>query len=129
MIDKNIVMLEGIIGDDYKQGRTKEGKDYVTFSLCVSGMLKEFMDATERSHMTTYVRIFVYDKRHLEYLTKVKARRGKRASVFGRLSSSKNEYKGITYMTNNVVCRDIAIIKTKKEPKTKIKEGEESDGE
>lgn len=113
MLDKNIVLLEGLIGDDAKFGKTKEGKEYFTFSLCINSYIKEMADSTERTHSQTYVRIFCYDKRQLEYLRKVKARRGLRASVFGRLSSTKNEYKGVVYMTNSVVCRDIAIIRTK----------------
>lgn len=114
MQDKNIVLLEGIVGDDFKYGRTKEGKDFATFSLCINAYTKEFSDATERTHSQTYIRIFCYDKKQLEYLQRVNACRGNRASVFGRLSSFKNEYKGNTFMTNNVVCRDITIIKTKK---------------
>ena len=114
-MDKNIVVLEGIIGDDFKYGKTQEGKEYATFSLSVNAYIKEISDSTERTHSQTYVRIFVYDKKQLEYLRRVKANRGQRASVFGRLSSFKNEYRGITFMTNNVICRDITIIKTKKE--------------
>lgn len=113
-MDKNIVFLEGQIGTDAKWGKTQEGKEFFTFSLCINAYAKEFADATERSHSTTYVRIFCYDKRHIEYLRKVEAHAGERVSVFGRLSSTKNEYRGITYMSNNVVCRDITIIKRKK---------------
>lgn len=114
-MDKNIVILEGVIGDDAKFGKTQDGKEYYTFSLCVNAYAKEFADSTERSHSQTFVRIFIYDKRQLEYIRKVNAKRGQRASVFGRLSSFKNEYKGITFMSNNVICRDIIIAKTRKE--------------
>lgn len=113
--DKNIVQLEGLICDDFKHGRTQDGKEYITFSLGINCFYKEMADTTERSHSQTYVRIFVYDKQQVEYLKRVKAHRGQRASVFGRLNSCKNEYKGITYMANNVICRDIAIINTKEE--------------
>ena len=30
MLDKNIVFLEGLIGDDFKYGRTSDGKEYAT---------------------------------------------------------------------------------------------------
>ena len=114
-MDKNIVILEGVIGDDAKFGKTQDGKEYYTFSLCVNAYAKEFADTTERSHSQTFVRIFIYDKRQLEYIRKVNAKRGQRASVFFFFFSFKNEYKGITFMSNNVICRDIVIIKTKKE--------------
>lgn len=114
-MDKNIVMLEGVIGDDYKYGKTQDGKEYATFSLCINSYMKEFADSTERTHSQTYIRIFVFDKKQVDYLQKVKARRGQRASVFGRLTSVKNEYKGNTFITNNVTCRDVTIIKNKKE--------------
>ena len=112
MMDKNIVLLEGIIGDDYKYGKTVDGKDYATFSLCINSFVKEIADGTERTHSQAFIRIFVYDKRMVEYLRKVNARRGNRASVFGRLVSFKSEYRGNTFMVNNVVCRDVQIIKT-----------------
>lgn len=111
--DKNIVILNGIIGDDYKYGKTQECKEYATFSLCINSFYKEMADSTERTHSQTFIRIFVYDKQMVEYLHKVNAKRGNRCSVFGRLVSFKNEYKGNTFMTNSVVCRDIEIIKTK----------------
>lgn len=116
MLDKNIVLLEGVIGDDYKYSKTNDGKEYATFSLCINSFLKEIADSTERTHSQTFIRIFVYDKRLVEYLHKVKAHRGQRASVFGRLVSFKNEYKGNVFMTNNVACRDIQIIQTREEP-------------
>ena len=115
MLDKNIVILEGVIGDDFKYSKTKDGKEFATFSLCVNSFSKDISDSTERTHSQTYVRIFVYDKKLVEYLRKVNAHLNQRASVFGRLASCKNEYKGITFMTNNIVCRDITIIKTRKE--------------
>lgn len=112
MLDKNIVLLEGLIGDDARFGRTQEGKDFFTFSLCINSFMKEIADSTERTHSQTYVRIFVYDKRQLEYLHKVDVHRGQRVSILGRLSSYKAEYKGNAYITCNVVCRDITVIKT-----------------
>ena len=115
MLDKNIVLLEGIIGDDAKFGKTQEGKEYFTFSLCVNSFLKDMSDSTERTHSQVFIRIFVYDKKQIEYLHKVKAHRGQRASIFGRLSSFKNEYRGNTFITLNVICRDINITKTKQE--------------
>lgn len=113
MLDKNIVILEGIIGDDSKFGKTNEGREYFTFSLCINNFAKEMADSTERTHSQAFIRVFCYDKKQLEYLRKVDVKRGQRASVFGRLSSFKNEYKGIEYITQSVVCRDIEIIKTK----------------
>ena len=118
-MDKNIVLLEGIIGDDFKFGKTQDAKEYATFSLSINAFSKEMSDSTERTHSQTYIRIFAYDKKQVEYLRKVNAHRGQRATIFGRLVSFKNEYKGNTFMTNNVVCRDIEIVKTKEEKSEK----------
>jgi hypothetical protein len=109
MLDKNIVMLDGIIGDDF--AFKKSEKEYATFSLCINSFFKEMADNTERSHSQTYVRIFVYDKRLIEYLKKKNAHRGQRISIFGRLSSCKSEIRGITFVSLNVVCRDLTIEK------------------
>ena len=112
-LDKNIVMLEGIIGDDYKVGKTSEGKEMITFSLAINSYMKEIADDTERTRSQTYVRIFVYDKKQIEYLQKIDAHRGQRATILGRLSSRKSEYKGIEYIQLTVIVRDIGIIQTK----------------
>lgn len=111
--DFNRVHLCGIIGEDYKYGKTQNGSEYATFSLCLNSYDKEEADSTERKHPQVFIRIFVYDKRQVEYLKRMKAHQGMRLYVNGRLSSLKNEYKGVSFMTNNVVCRDLGIIQTK----------------
>lgn len=113
MKDRNNVDLRGIIGDDFKYGRTQDGKEFATFTLCINSYDKIMADSTERTHSQTYVRIFCYDKNQVEYLRMVNAHRGQRIYIDGRLSSFKNEYKGNTFMTLNVICRDLGIIQTK----------------
>jgi single-stranded DNA-binding protein len=112
-LDKNIVFLEGVLGDDFKYGRTKDGKEYATFSLCVNSFIKEISDQTERTHSQNYIRTTVFDKKQVEYLRKVNAHRGQRATIFGRISSFKTEYKGIEYIQLSIIVRDIGIIQTK----------------
>ena len=112
-LDKNIVFLEGVLGDDFKYGRTVDGKEYATFSLCVNSFIKEISDQTERTHSQTYIRTTVFDKKQVEYLRKVNAHRGQRATIFGRISSFKTEYKGIEYIQLSIIVRDIGIIQTK----------------
>ena len=129
MLDKNIVFLEGILGDDFKFGRSQEGKEYATFSLCVNSFIKDISDQTERTHSQNYIRTSVFDKKQLAYLHKVDAHRGQRVSVFGRISSFKTEYKGIEFIQLSIVVRDIAIIQTKsfkKKTKDDIKEEKSS---
>jgi len=105
-------MLEGRIGEDFKYGKSQNGKNFATFSLCINASNHEYKDEDEMNKPTTFVRVFVFDKRQIEYLHKVKARSGYRASVFGRLNSSHTEHKGISIMSNNVIVRDIHIVKT-----------------
>jgi Single-strand binding protein family. len=93
MLDKNIVFLEGLIGDDYKYGKASDGKEYATFSLSVNSFIKDISDNTERTHSQNYIRTTVFDKKLLAYLKKVKAHRGQRVSVFGRISSFKTDTK------------------------------------
>lgn len=123
MLDKNIVWLEGLLGDDFKYGRTDDGKEYATFSLCVNSFIKEISDKTERTHSQNFIRTTVFDKKLIAYLRKVDAHRGMRVSVFGRLSSFKTEYRGIDFIQLSIVVRDIAVIQTKSlKKKTTIKE-------
>ena len=112
-LDKNIVFMEGLLGDDFKYGRTVDGKEYATFSLCVNSFIKEISDQTERTHSQNYIRTTVFDKKQVEYLRKVNAHRGQRATIFGRISSFKTEYKGIEYIQLSIIVRDIGIIQTK----------------
>ena len=111
--DKNQVLLEGLVGTDAKFGKTQDGKEYFTFSLCINSHDKELGDSTERTHSQTYVRIFLYDAKQIDYVKRVNIRGNNRVYVYGRLSSFKNEYRGNTFMTLNVICRDIGLIKTK----------------
>ena len=120
MLDKNIVWLEGLIGDDCKYGRTEDGKEYFTFSLCVNSFIKEISDKTERTHSQNFIRTTVFDKKLIAYLRRVDAHRGMRVSVFGRVSSFKTEYKGIDFIQLSIVVRDIAIIQTKSVKRKKI---------
>lgn len=126
MLDKNIVWLEGLIGDDCKYGRTEDGKEYFTFSLCVNSFIKEISDKTERTHSQNFIRTTVFDKKLIAYLRRVDAHRGMRVSVFGRVSSFKTEYKGIDFIQLSIVVRDIAIIQTKSVKRKKI-ENENND--
>lgn len=124
-LDKNIVFLEGVIGDDFKYGKSENGKDFATFSLSVNSFVKEISDQTERTHSQNYIRTTVFDKKQLEYLRKVNAHRGQRASIFGRISSFKTEYKGIEFIQLSIIVRDIGIIQTKAIKKTKENDGEQ----
>lgn len=114
-MDKNIVYLEGRIGTDFKYGKTQEGKDFATFSLVLSSSSydREVHDSTERNFSETYIRILCFDKRQVEYLRRINANSGQRVCVYGRLSSHRTEYKGVDFIQNNVVVRDLSILKTK----------------
>lgn len=119
MLDKNIVWLEGVIGDDFKYGRTEDGKEYATFSLCVNSFIKEISDKTERSHSQNFIRTTVFDKKLITYLQRVNTHRGMRVSVFGRISSFKTEYKGIEFIQLSIIVRDIGVIQSKSVKKNK----------
>lgn len=119
MLDKNIVFLEGLVGDDGKFGRTEDGKEYYTFSLCVDSFIKEISDKTERTHSQNYIRTTIFDKKQLAYLHKVDVHRGMRVSVFGRISSFKTEYKGIEFIQLSIVVRDIGVIQPRSMKKKK----------
>ena len=112
-MDKNIVMLEGQIGDDFKFGKTQDMKEFCTFTLCINSFIKDMAHSTERTNSQVYIRTMIFDKKLVEYMKKVKAKQGQRVSVFARLTSHKSEYRGISYIQNNVVVRDIHVIKTK----------------
>lgn len=111
MKDRNIVMLSGIVGDDVKFGRSQNGKNYCSFSLCINSYMRDMADDTERANSQAMIRVTAFDKKLVEYLQNVGIKRGQRASIFGRLSTHKTEYKGIDYIQLAVVIRDIEIVK------------------
>ena len=53
----------------------------------------------------------VFDAKQVDYLHKIGAKNGHTAIIYARLSSHKTEYKGIDFIQNNVVVRDLSIIK------------------
>ena len=117
-MDKNIVLLEGRIGNDFKYGKTTDGKKFATFSLVITpNTREEIHDDTERHGSETYIRVMCFDKRQVDYLVHVKANCGHRVAIYARLASHKTEYRGIEFIQNNVVVRDISVLTTK--PKNK----------
>lgn len=110
-MDKNFVMLEGQVGDDLSYGRTQDGKDYGTFSLLLNGYSREYHDSSERQHGFTIVRVMVFDVRLVERMRSLKVRSGTRVGVFARLNSHRTEYRGISYIQNDVVVRDLYVVK------------------
>ena len=114
-MDKNFVHLEGTIGTDFKYGTASNGQNYATFTLCIQSYFRETQSETEGQKPVTYVRIFVYGQKQVSYLRKVGAHSGCRATVFGKLNSCGTEIKGTSIVQNNVVVRDIGIIKQKEQ--------------
>lgn len=111
MRDKNFVILEGVVGEGVKKGKTVEGRKYITFVLCIDTYFKPLHDSTESEHHMTYIRLFCFDKNQVQYLERCKIRRGQRVSVFGRLQSSAHDIKGQHVIDVSVVVRDISVFK------------------
>ncbi len=123
MKDKNIVLLEGVVGNDVKRGVAANGKNYITFSVCINTYFQPLHDSTESEHPMSYIRVFVYDQKQVEYLNRVNVRCGNRANIFGRLNSTKTEIKGKEIIQINVVVRDISITKVNDDVKKESKDG------
>lgn len=123
-MDKNLVILSGVSGDDVKFARATNGKEYCTFLLLISTFDKELGDESPNSRGMDMIRILVFNNKRgklVDYLKKVGFRRGMRVTVMGRLQSYKSEVHGVTIIQNNVMVRDIECVMTKsyKEKKTK----------
>ena len=114
-MDKNFVILEGQVGNDLKYGVASNGMNYATFTLCVNPYFKDIHDSTESNQPMTYIRLFVYDQKKVNYMKRLKIGRGSRVSVFARLNSARTEINGKDIIQNNVVVRDICLIKTKED--------------
>lgn len=112
MRQKNIVILEGRVGEGLKYARATNGNDYCTFVLEIDSYYKEVADLTERDHSYTLVRIFIYDKHQVEYCKRVGLRQGNIVSILARLNSKGTEINGKMIVQNNVIVRDISVVKT-----------------
>lgn len=126
MKDKNLVILEGLVGEDLKRKKSTEGAgEYYTFTLCVNGGIgtdKWMSETTDREWYQTYVRCFIYDKHAIEYCDGVGMKKGQRVNVLGKLTSFRSEVKGKVLISLVVTIRDISVVKTKREKKEEQKE-------
>ena len=110
MKDINICYLNGVIGDDFKFATAVNGKEYFTFSLITrNSYYKDFADSEEKDSVT-YSRVSCFDKSIVKYMHDVKAHRGMRVSVFGRLSSNVREYQGRRVGTTMIIVRQISVV-------------------
>lgn len=121
-MDRNVVLLQGKIGNDYKYLKTKRGSEFATFTLCLEAFDKEERDKTENRN-TVYIRIMVFDDLLVQYLHKVGARSGNKASIYGRVNSHRVTSKNVTFVQNDIIVRDIHIVKTQSD-KDIIENGE-----
>lgn len=112
-MDKNVVFLEGSVGEDLNYGKTQDGKEFGTFSLLVNGYSREYHDSSERNHSFVMIRVMVFERSLVERMRELKVRSGTRVSIFARLNSHRSEYRGVSYIQNDVVVRDLAVIKSK----------------
>lgn len=110
-MDTNHVFLEGLVGDDFKYKRQREGREFATFTLSVNSYDRDSHDDTERRSYVR-IRIMVFDKKGVEYLRRVRCHGGCRVTILGRMNSHKVETRGITYTQNDVVVRKISVVKT-----------------
>lgn len=118
-MDLNIVMLQGRIGNDLQFRKTTEGATFATFTTIINSYSKDFKDNTE--HRTeTYIRVMCFDKRVVEYMQKVGAKQGNRVNVFARLNSHKSEYKGVEFIQNDVIARDVVVVKPKSDEQQQV---------
>lgn len=111
-MDLNIVFLQGKIGNDLQYKKTSEGAQFATFSVVVNSFAKEIKDSTER-RTETYIRVMCFDKYIVDYLQRVNAKQGNKVSILARLNSHKSEYKGISFIQNDVIARDVVVVKVK----------------
>lgn len=112
MKDTNIVILVGRVGEKIKFGTAENGNKYCTFILEIDAYNRDFHDTQDRSYSLTLIRVFVYEKAQLDYIERIGLTQGNKVYVQARLTSHKTEVGGKTIIQNNVVSRDISIIKT-----------------
>lgn len=110
-MDKNIVILEGSVGDDLSFRRSQDGKEFVTFTLLVGGYSREYHDRSETRDVV-YIRVMCFDGRLVERVRAMSLRNGSRVNILARLNSHRSEYKGISYIQNDVIVRDIVLVRT-----------------
>ena len=122
----NEVYLLGVIGNDIKYATAINGENYCTFTLCINSYSSKDPSVSrgDSSNAATFLRIFVYGDKTLEYLHSVKARKGNMAFIRGRLNSHGSDIKGKQIIQINVVVREIRIIKGKKQMKA-VQEAEQ----
>lgn len=112
MIGKNDVVLVGKIGYNYKIAKAVNGNEYASFAIEIEA--KENAKEYESNQQQT-IHVACFKKHIVEYLKKIKAKRGNFAVVFGFVSSFPSEIKGQQILVNAINARQVFIIKTKDE--------------
>lgn len=110
---QNQVFLKGQIGDDFKIGKAKSGKRYISFSLIVNHSTKDLSE--EETSSVEYIRIFIFNnnrKKMVDKMEELGLRRGLFVSIAGRLQTARTEYKGISLVQLSVHVNDLNIIQT-----------------
>lgn len=111
-MDINECFLRGRIGQDFKFAKTKDAREFATFSIAINNIASRKWDKTAHDNIV-YLRIMVFDTRLVQYLHKVNAKANDMVNVFARLNSHKVNQKGVEYSQIDIVANDISIIKIK----------------
>lgn len=115
---QNQVFLKGQVGDDIVFKRTKNNKDYCSFSLIVNHDNKYLSD--EETNSVEYIRIMIFNNKRKKLVDKLKEmglRRGMFVGIVGRLQTARTEYRGIRLVQLTVQVNDLSIIQTKPQNK------------
>ena len=104
MVDKNDMLIEGVIADDVTYKTAETGSKYCTFSI--------HTETREGSKIVpANTRVFVFDQRCIDYLKRMNAHEGQRVSVSAYARTGKQDIHGKAIITTMVTVKDIHLIK------------------
>lgn len=109
-MDRNDCRFVGRIGDRIKEGVTINGDAYMYFDLELEARANA--TSTDNNYHQN-IPIMLFRKPVIDYLKRLKVRRGTLVVVFGFVSTYTDEIKGITLKNNGINAYEVYVVKTK----------------
>lgn len=106
-MDVNQFTLIGRIGSSFKYAKAQSGNTYAYFSLEV-----EPRALAKENDYRQILHVMVFNKKIIDYMKAVEAKRGNRVVVVGYCSSFSNEVNGKMIISNTINAKGVFVIKT-----------------
>ena len=109
-------VISGNLTDDPELKKSKEGREYVTFSVVVNA----------EQNSTSYFSVYCFEKRHMDFANAF-LKKGAGVVMVGSVQQKKSQSGEKSYL--RIIPTDICLKGSTKQPSSGAREGADSNGE